>query len=183
MRVLNGPKVWLYHAATQSAGLLLAVIGAGMGIWIAMTTDQVGRSPLPDSERVREKKEIIRQILTTAQLDSAHAIIGLLLFASIWLIAFGGMLQHMAFRKYKRRTIIGHIHTCGLPARFLRLLSSMEGWDWRLLGVELGRRRRMALLRRLCGWRGWVLRSFGREGRSRFATGVRLVLGGRMGGV
>jgi hypothetical protein len=49
MRVLNGPKVWLYHAATQSLGLLLAVIGAGMGIWIAMTTDQVTDSPAPDN--------------------------------------------------------------------------------------------------------------------------------------
>jgi hypothetical protein len=45
MRVLNGPKVWLYHAATQSLGLLLAVIGVGMGIWIAMTTDQVSLPP------------------------------------------------------------------------------------------------------------------------------------------
>jgi len=50
MRVLNGPKVWLYHAATQSLGLLLAVIGAGMGIWIAMTTDQVtDPPPAPDN--------------------------------------------------------------------------------------------------------------------------------------
>jgi hypothetical protein len=104
MRVLNGPKVWLYHAATQSLGLLLAVVGAGMGIWIAMTTDQVRHS--------KEKKKYTKKVhvLTTPQLDSAHAIIGLILFASIWLIAFGGMLQHMAFRKYKRRTIIGHVH-------------------------------------------------------------------------
>jgi len=46
MRVLNGPKTWLYHAGTQSLGLLLAVVGAGMGIWIAMTTDQVNCSIL-----------------------------------------------------------------------------------------------------------------------------------------
>jgi hypothetical protein len=41
MRVLNGPKTWLMHAGTQAIGLLLAVVGAGIGIWIAVTTDQV----------------------------------------------------------------------------------------------------------------------------------------------
>jgi hypothetical protein len=41
----------------------------------------------------------------------------------------------------------------------------MEGWGWRLRAVGLGRRLRMVLLRRLCGWRGWGLRSFGRVGR------------------
>jgi hypothetical protein len=56
MRVLNGPKVWLYHAATQSIGLLLAVVGAGMGIWIAMTTDQVRRSLLPKQRRMSERQ-------------------------------------------------------------------------------------------------------------------------------
>jgi hypothetical protein len=54
MRVLTGPKTWLYHAGTQSLGLLLAVIGAGMGIWIAMTTDQVRLS--------KENMRFIKQV-------------------------------------------------------------------------------------------------------------------------
>ena len=119
MRVLTGPKTWLYHAGTQSLGLLLAVIGAGMGIWIAMTTDQVRPS--------KENMGFIKQVhaLTNSQLDTAHAILGLLLFASIWLIAFGGMLQHMAFRKYKRRTSIGHIHMWA--ARVVLTLAFVNG--------------------------------------------------------
>ena len=33
-----------------------------------------------------------------------------MLFATVWLVAAGGFLQHIAFRKHQRRTIIGHIH-------------------------------------------------------------------------
>ena len=44
---------------------------------------------------------------------------------------------------------------CGLHARFSLSLLSMEGWDWRLLEVGLGRKLRMALLLRLFGWAGW----------------------------
>jgi catechol-2,3-dioxygenase len=32
------------------------------------------------------------------------------MFATVWLIAAGGFLQHLAFRKHQRRTIIGHVH-------------------------------------------------------------------------
>ena len=28
----------------------------------------------------------------------------------VWLVAAGGFLQHLAFRKHQRRAIIGHIH-------------------------------------------------------------------------
>jgi protein-S-isoprenylcysteine O-methyltransferase Ste14 len=41
MRVLNGPKTWLFHAGTQAVGLLLAIVGAGTGIYMATTMNQV----------------------------------------------------------------------------------------------------------------------------------------------
>jgi hypothetical protein len=56
----------------------------------------------------------------------------------------------------------------------------MEGWDWRLLEVGLGRKLRMALLLRLFGWAGWGSRSFGRVGRR---LDVGLIGIGGMGGV
>jgi hypothetical protein len=100
MRVLDGPKTWLIHASTQALGLLLSIVGAGMGIYIATTTQQVSLLSLP-------------QLIISDhhwQLDSAHAVIGLLMFATVWFVAAGGFLQHLAFRKHQRRTIIGHVH-------------------------------------------------------------------------
>jgi hypothetical protein len=43
MRVLGGPKTWLIHASTQALGVLFFIVGTGMGIYIATTTDQVSR--------------------------------------------------------------------------------------------------------------------------------------------
>jgi disulfide bond formation protein DsbB len=47
MRVLNGPKTWLFHAATQTVGLLLAITGAGTGIYMATATNQVSSFSQP----------------------------------------------------------------------------------------------------------------------------------------
>lgn len=44
MRTLSGPKTWLIHAFTQASGVLLFVVGTGMGIYIATTTDQVNHT-------------------------------------------------------------------------------------------------------------------------------------------
>lgn len=41
MHVLRGPRTWLVHACVQAFGLVLVLIGAGMGINIAVNTDQV----------------------------------------------------------------------------------------------------------------------------------------------
>jgi hypothetical protein len=101
MRVLNGPKTWLIHAGTQALGMLLATVGAGMGIFLAKSTNQVSQSHLND---------LMICHWWLLQLDSAHAIIGLFMFAMLWLIAAGGFLQHLAYRKHQRRTIIGHVH-------------------------------------------------------------------------
>jgi hypothetical protein len=58
-------------------------------------------------------------------MGSAHAVIGLLLFASIWIVACGGILQHLAFQTYKRRTPIGYVHMWG--ARGLITLAFVNG--------------------------------------------------------
>jgi hypothetical protein len=46
-------------------------------------------------------------------MSSAHAVIWLLLFASIWLAACSSVLQHLTFQTHKRRTSIGNTHIWG----------------------------------------------------------------------
>jgi hypothetical protein len=88
------------------------------------------------------------------QLDTAHAILGLFLFASIWLIAFGGMLQHMAFRKYKRRTIIGHIHMWAARA-VLTLAFVNGGLGLALAGSGTGEKAAYGVVAALV-WVAWM---------------------------
>ena len=44
------------------------------------------------------------------QLSTYHAIIGLALFAVVFLQAIGGILHHLLYRKYARRTIVSYVH-------------------------------------------------------------------------
>jgi hypothetical protein len=121
MRVLNGPKTWLIHATTQGLGILFFLVGTAIGIYLATTTDQVS-IPTEHSSSNTDRHR---------QLDSAHAIIGLLLFAMVWLVAVGGFLQHLAFRKHQRRTGIGYVHMW--VARALITLAFVNGG----LGLQL----------------------------------------------
>lgn len=53
------------------------------------------------------------------------------MFAIVWLVAAGGFLQHIAFRKHQRRTIISHIHMW--VGRALITLAFINGG----LGIQL----------------------------------------------
>lgn len=44
------------------------------------------------------------------QLDVYHPILGLVIFAVMFVQIAGGILHHLFFRKYLRRTVISHIH-------------------------------------------------------------------------
>ncbi|RMY55317.1 hypothetical protein D0863_13349 [Hortaea werneckii] len=83
MRALKGPKTWLIHACTQSIALVLVVASAALGIQLAQSGHQ---------------------------LDEAHVVIGLLLFAALWFLAIGGLMQHLYYRKYHQRSFIGVAH-------------------------------------------------------------------------
>ncbi|KAI7226156.1 hypothetical protein KC330_g8920 [Hortaea werneckii] len=98
MRALKGPKTWLVHACTQSIALILVVASAALGIQLARSGHQ---------------------------LDEAHVVIGLLLFAALWLLAIGGLLQHLYFRKYHQRTLIGVAHAWS--ARTMITLAIING--------------------------------------------------------
>ncbi|KAI7256110.1 hypothetical protein KC343_g4265 [Hortaea werneckii] len=98
MRALKGSKTWLVHACTQSIALVLVVASAALGIQLAQSGHQ---------------------------LDQAHVVIGLLLFAALWLLAIGGLLQHLYFRKYQQQSIIGVAHAWS--ARLMITLAIING--------------------------------------------------------
>ncbi|RMZ04903.1 hypothetical protein D0860_06153 [Hortaea werneckii] len=98
MRALKGPKTWLVHACTQAIGLVLVVASAALGIELAQSTHSF---------------------------TDAHVVIGLLLFASIWVLALGGLLHHLSFRKYRRPTFIGTAHAWS--ARTIITLAIING--------------------------------------------------------
>ncbi|RMY52333.1 hypothetical protein D0865_05852 [Hortaea werneckii] len=98
MRALKGPKTWLIHACTQSIALVLVVASAALGIQLAQSGQQLGE---------------------------AHVVIGLLLFAALWSLAIGGLLQHLYFRKYQQRSFIGVAHAWS--ARLMITLAIING--------------------------------------------------------
>jgi hypothetical protein len=95
-----------------------------------------------------------QKLTISPKLNTVHAIIGLLLFASIWLIAFGGWLQHLAFRKYKRRTIIGYVHMWAARA-ILTLAFINGGLGLALAGSETGEKAAYGVVAALV-WLGWM---------------------------
>lgn len=52
-------------------------------------------------------------------------VIGLLLFAALWSLAIGGLLQHLYFRKYQQRSFIGVAHAWS--ARLMITLAIING--------------------------------------------------------
>lgn len=59
---------------------------------------------------------------------AAHSVIGILMFAAVWLIAGGGILQHLKFRKYRKRTVFGVMHAwSGRTAITLALINGGLG--------------------------------------------------------
>ncbi|KAI6794418.1 hypothetical protein KC363_g7975 [Hortaea werneckii] len=98
MRALKGSKTWLVHACTQSIALILVVASAALGIQLAQSGHQ---------------------------LDEAHVVIGLLLFAALWFLAIGGLLQHLYFRKHQQRSFIGVAHAWS--ARVMITLAIING--------------------------------------------------------
>ncbi|MCJ1358085.1 MAG: hypothetical protein MMC33_008083 [Icmadophila ericetorum] len=107
VRVLSfNHMVWV-HAGTQVVALAIATAGVGLGIWIAITTQQ---------------------------LDMVHPIIGLVVFALLVLFQpIGGLLHHLIIRKSVERsqTFIGESHKW--LGRVLILLGAINGG----LGLQL----------------------------------------------
>ncbi|KIW93479.1 uncharacterized protein Z519_06084 [Cladophialophora bantiana CBS 173.52] len=84
MRLLAGQKTTRIHAAIQVFATTIYTASVGMGIWMAQITED---------------------------LDSYHAIIGLVIFAVIWLQIVAALVHHLAlFPKYRRRTTLAVVH-------------------------------------------------------------------------
>ncbi|KAL9085012.1 MAG: hypothetical protein Q9159_004917 [Coniocarpon cinnabarinum] len=82
-------KIALYgHAAFQVLGYLLFIVAFGLGVWMARQMNFPGFSLL----------------------HQAHPIIGIVVFAFLSLQPILGVLHHIFFKKYSKRTVWSHAH-------------------------------------------------------------------------
>lgn len=76
----------LYHAGVQLVGIAIVIIGFGAGVYIS------------------------RQYIRSRNFGSGHQILGLLVFAALFVQAGLGLVQHRIFRRTKQETVMGIVH-------------------------------------------------------------------------
>lgn len=91
--------IW-FHSGWQLFSYAIALAGLGMGIWIAVTTDQLTAS-------------------------NGHPIIGIIVIGVLFLQPFGGLLHHMLFRKHQKPTVWGAAHRW--MGRVMLILGAING--------------------------------------------------------
>jgi hypothetical protein len=104
----------LLHAGVQTIGILLVVVGLGTGVYIS------------------------KQYNGTRNFNTAHQVIGVLVFALLLVQAGLGLLQHRLFRRDKQETIFGIVHRfLGPTVIILALVDGGLGLD--LAGTSIVR--------------------------------------------
>jgi len=108
VRLIKSPAAARIHGYVQVFALVLFIAGAGMGIWMAKTTQQ---------------------------LDAYHPIIGLVLLSVVCIQAISGYVQHLLYKKGRRTALMNFTHvwlgraliTLGMINGGLGLLLSSNG--------------------------------------------------------
>jgi len=108
IRLIKSPSAARTHGFVQVFAYSLFIAGAGMGIWMAKTTQQ---------------------------LDAYHCLIGLVLLSVAGIQAFAGYLQHVLYKKGRRTVPLNFTHvwlgraliTLGMINGGLGLLLSSDG--------------------------------------------------------
>jgi hypothetical protein len=85
MRLLRKMGV-LFHAGVQSVGFFLVVVGFGTGVYAG------------------------KQYNRTRRLGTGHQVLGLLVFAALFVQVGLGVAQHGIYRRTKRETMLGFVH-------------------------------------------------------------------------
>ncbi|KAK4984730.1 hypothetical protein LTR50_006409 [Elasticomyces elasticus] len=83
IRLLSFPGLIWFHAALQILAYVIFIVAFGMGVWMAVYL---------------------------RMLDQTHVIIGIVLFVVLFFQPILGILHHLGFKKYSRRTYWSHGH-------------------------------------------------------------------------
>ena len=124
--------VWV-HAGAQIFAYSLALAAFGLGVWFAVVTGKVGpcfpslaSHPLPFALKWK-------RWLNAQQLNTAHAIVGIVVIGMMAFMPIFGLIHHVLFVKHGKRTVfaIGHVWI----GRALLTLGVINGG----LGLQLAR--------------------------------------------
>lgn len=105
LRLIDSKNAIWVHAGIQGFATLIYIVAVGTGIHLAEKYRVV-------SEPTCEDQMKVFNVLTDNQfqLDVYHPILGLMISALMFVQVIGGIVHHLFFRKYLRRTVISYIH-------------------------------------------------------------------------
>ena len=127
MRLFSfGGLVWV-HAGIQLLTFTLAIVGLGLGAWVADHTSQVRTIPSHPSVTLSR----FLTFLSHVQLNQAHPIIGLTVIALLFFQPILGLIHHRVYVKRRYPTLWGRTHVW--YGRALLLLAVINGG----LGLKL----------------------------------------------
>ena len=94
-----------WHGINQSLGLVLVIIGFGLGVHTSKFYNRVSEKPYDVS-----RSRMLTQNWQSKKFNSAHQVIGILVFTFI-LVQFGlGFMHHRQFKKTQQKTKMAPIH-------------------------------------------------------------------------
>ncbi|KAL1630078.1 hypothetical protein SLS54_000938 [Diplodia seriata] len=100
--MLRGFERVQWHAGTQAGGLAVACAGVGLGIWLSGFYNKVSTS--------RGEVRVELTSLQSKKFDSAHQVIGLIVFGLLFVQLGLGWFHHRIFQRSRSPTTMGKMH-------------------------------------------------------------------------
>lgn len=120
LRFLESVKL---HYIFQTIGVLTAVLGTGVGIYLSSMYNHVSHLP------------IIWLLLTPGRksqnISSGHQVFGIILLVLLFAQWAIGFFHHLRFRKYKMKTVFGNLHLYAGPILVLAgIINGFTGFNF-----------------------------------------------------
>lgn len=97
------------HGIVQATAYCFVIVGLGTGIYLSQLNSLVSSAHYCYAKSDKNCLRLLTGILKQTSYNTAHQIIGLVLFALLAVQALGGLIHHLLFRR-GNKTIIGKVH-------------------------------------------------------------------------